>query len=75
MNTKFRIWWIPQIPMDSFYVPVDSIQEGRKILEVLADYDIFQFEHNVKPDFSNAGGIQELTSGSSEWYDIEENEN
>ena len=34
------------------------LEEAKKILDVLAFYDIFQYENNVKPDYSNAGGLQ-----------------
>jgi hypothetical protein len=65
-----RIWWIPQVPMEAFYVPVDSPAEAKKILDVLADYDLFQLKHNIKPDFSNAGGLEVFEDGEwSEWED------
>lgn len=67
--SQLRVWWIPQIPMKSFYVPVASIDEAKKILTVLADYDIFQYENNVKPDYSNAGGLQVFEDG--DWFDWE----
>lgn len=67
--SKLRVWWIPQIPMKSFYVPVESIDEAKKILTVLADYDIFQYENDVKPDYSNAGGLQVCEDG--DWFDWE----
>lgn len=69
---QLRVWWIPQIPMKSFYVPVASIDEAKKILTVLADYDIFQYENNVKPDYSNAGGLQVFEDG--DWFDWESEE-
>ncbi len=28
-----RVWWIPQIPMNPFYVPIDTLAEGVKLLE------------------------------------------
>jgi len=56
-NGDLRVWWIPQIPMKPFYVPVKSVEEAIKITDVLADYDLFQYENNVKPDYSNAGGL------------------
>lgn len=83
MNQKLRVWWIPQLPMDCFYVDVKSIEEGVKILNVLADYDNFQFEHGVKPDYSNVGGLQvfdekdlnDCPDGSwSDWCDPETGE-
>ena len=64
-----RIWWIPQVPMNSFHYPVKSIHEAKLMLETLAQYDLFQYEHNIKPDFSNAGGL-EIFEGE-EWLDWE----
>lgn len=52
--------WIPQFPMDVFEVPVSSVQEGKKILDVLADYDLFQYENKIKPDYANTGGLVEF---------------
>lgn len=62
-----KVWWIPQIPMKSFDVPVSSPKEGKKILEVLAHYDLFQYHNNVKPDYCNAGGLAVFEDG--EWMD------
>ena len=42
---KIRVWWIPQIPMKAFYVPVNSVEEARLVLDMLAKYDMFQFEN------------------------------
>jgi hypothetical protein len=55
---KLRVWWIPQMPMQAFRVDVDSVEEGAKLLNTLARYDEFQFEHKIKPDYSNAGGLE-----------------
>lgn len=44
--------------MQPFFVSVESVAEGVKLMRVLADYDRFQFDHNIKPDYSNVGGIQ-----------------
>jgi hypothetical protein len=40
-----RVWWIPQVPMQAFYVPVKNIDEAILVLDTLAKYDIFQFEN------------------------------
>ena len=72
-RASLRVWWIPQVPMQPFFVHVANIDEGRKLLEVLAAYDAFQYEHNVKPDYSNAGGLAwrhpDLTE--DEWWDFD----
>ena len=53
-----RVWWIPQVPGSVFHVAASSVQEGVKIMDVLALNDLFQYENNIKPDYSNAGGLQ-----------------
>lgn len=83
MDTKkLQVWWIPQIPMKAFCVDVCSVAEGAKLMDVLADYDAFQFEHNVKPDYCNAGGLRQWgedidgdgNPGWEDWYDEETGE-
>lgn len=72
------VWWIPQIPMKPFEVDVESVREATKILNLLSDYDAFQFENKVKPDYSNTGGLKiwaeddgDGKPGWIEWYDEE----
>lgn len=67
---QLRVWWIPQVPMGPFYVDVINIREAKLLLKALADYDIFQFKNNVKPDYSNTGGL-EVWDGLewAEWHD------
>jgi hypothetical protein len=43
INKKLRVWWIPQIPGEPFYVSVNSLEEAKLILNTLAEYDLFQF--------------------------------
>ena len=54
----YCVYWIPQIPMPPFRRSVSSLDEAVKLLETLAFYDTFQFEMNVKGDYSNAGGLE-----------------
>jgi len=53
-----RVWWIPQVPMEPFFYPVESPEEGAALCDALAKYDMFQYENNVKPDYCNVGGLQ-----------------
>ncbi len=70
---KLKIFWIPQVPMKSFEVAVVSVEEGVKLLDTLADYDMFQYENNIKPDYANAGGLLMYEEGEwIDWYDKEE---
>jgi hypothetical protein len=69
--------------MKPFYVPVitGTIREAKHTLDVLARYDMFQYKNKVKPDYSNAGGLQiyeldpdgEGKPGWVDWYDADGN--
>jgi len=85
MNRKIgdlQVWWVPQVPMDAFEVDVNSVEEGVKVMDILARYDQFQLDNNVKPDYCNAGGIRrwcansdgEGTPGWEDWHDEETGE-
>ncbi len=67
---NLRVWHIPQVPMQiNFKVPVKNVEEAKKIINVLADYDLFQYENKIKPDYSNASGLEEYENGEwAEWY-------
>jgi hypothetical protein len=76
-----QVWWVPQVPMNAFEVDVSSVAEGVKVMNVLADYDFFQFENNIKPDYCNAGGLSRWCAdggdgvpGWEDWYDEETGE-
>ena len=78
-----KVVWIPQVPMRAFEVAVESPEEGAKLLGVLADYDLFQYENNIKGDYCNAGDLLEFLpddkTDSPEgswvtWYDPETDE-
>ena len=67
-----KVWWIPQVPMKPFEVPVKNTEEAILLLDTLAYYDAFQYEHNIKPDYCNAGGLQEFDGIEwLEYYDEE----
>ena len=75
MEKKLRVWWIPQVPMNPFYVDVRTIREAKLLLKALAEYDLFQLANKIKPDFCNAGGLQEWEDGEwIEWYDDDGND-
>lgn len=67
-----RVWWVPQIPGTAFRTTVDTPKEAKLLMVTLGKYDLFQFEQRVKPDYSNAGGVEEFLDG--EWLDVDEYE-
>lgn len=66
---NLRVWWIPQVSGKPFLVPIETFKEGARIMDILANYDIFQFDNNIKPDYSNTGGIEAFDG--KEWTDAD----
>lgn len=73
-----RVWWVPQVPMPPFHVPVTSIADAARIMDLLARYDAFQFEQSVKGDYANVGGLEVFANHPDDghpdwesWYDPE----
>lgn len=70
--SKLRIWWIPQVGIkETFYVPVNTPEEGKKLLDTLAAYDAFHLQNNVGTDCCNMGGIQIFDEENGKWFDEE----
>lgn len=70
-NNELRVWWVPQVPGSAFYVPVTSLEQAKLVMDVLARYDLFQYQQNIKPDYVNAGGLEEYDverGGWVTWY-------
>ncbi|EEX0791949.1 superinfection exclusion protein [Escherichia coli] len=55
---KLRVWHIPQVPMKPFIVEVASVEDGVRLMDALADYDAFQYDNNIKPDYCNVNGLE-----------------
>jgi superinfection exclusion protein gp17 len=72
-EVEIQVWWVPQIPMEAFRFTVPSLEAGVMLCDALAEYDLFQFEHNVKPDYSNVGGIEwrHPVHTDGEWWAVE----
>ena len=69
---QLRAWHIPQVPMQPFKIYVSSPKEAKFVMEILAIYDLFQFNQKIKPDYSNAQGLEVFENNEwSEWQDEE----
>lgn len=55
---KFRVWHIPQVPGKAIKIEVPTWAEALRLQNALTQYDLFQLNNNIKPDFCNASGIQ-----------------
>lgn len=71
-----RFWWVPQIPMTAFERRIPNVATGVLLMDAFADYDQFQFDNNVKPDYSNTGGIArwEYVGDEFDWVDVDDEE-
>jgi len=69
-KSSLRVWWIPQVPGEPFLYDVPSLEAGVALYEALAEYDLFQFDHNIKPDYCNAGGMSFLDD-DGDWCDFD----
>lgn len=63
---KLRVWHMPQVPGKPFCVPVNTPEEGKKVMDILAAYDLFQ---HIKPAFANMNGLQRYDEQEKEWLD------
>jgi hypothetical protein len=76
---RLRVSHFPQIPCKAFKVEVATLEEGLKLMDMLADYDLFQYESNIKPDYCSTTVLEmwdensdgEGTPGWNEWSDDE----
>jgi len=71
---KFKAWYIPQVPMHPFEVERPTAVEAQAALDLITDFSIFEFENKVKPDYSDAGGVEEWDETDQEWFDLEPEE-
>ena len=65
-NPRFghvRLWHVPQVPGPAFHWYFGDIKLGAVVLaqrmcDALAAYDAFQYANRIKPDYSNASGVE-----------------
>lgn len=65
---KLRITHFPQVPCKPFIVEVDSLSKARDVMNLLADYDLFQYKNEIKPDYCNATFLEEYCEADDMWY-------
>ncbi|BBK09199.1 superinfection exclusion protein [Klebsiella phage 05F01] len=58
MMNKLRVWHIPQVLGKAFHVYVNTVDEAVLVMNALADYDLFQYDNNIKGDYCNVSGLE-----------------
>lgn len=71
---RFKAWYIPQVPMHPFEVECETAEQAWDALDLITNFSIFEFENNVKPDYSDVGGVSEWDEADQEWNDLEPEE-
>jgi hypothetical protein len=73
-HKKYRAWYIPQVPGKAFEVETDSLAEAVRIENMLVDFSIFEYDNRIKPDYADAGGVDEWDEEDGEWYTLDESD-
>lgn len=74
MSDRYKVWYIPQVPMVAFEREFDDLETAKAALDLITDFSIFEFENRVKPDYADMGGIsrwEEDGDGGFDWFDVE----
>lgn len=69
---RLRVCHFPQIPCKPFIVEVQDIEQSKLLCDVLANYDLFQFDNRIKPDYANMTVVEQWNEEDQEqeaWYD------
>ena len=66
-----RVWYIPQVPGSPLFVPVRDLYEAQLVAEALVALSTFEFENNIKPDYSDALGVERF---EGEWCEVDTEE-
>lgn len=76
-----RVAYTPQVPMPAYIVPIvrlegssdaSYLQKAKEVLDAIVGLSIFEFETNVKPDYSDMAAIERFEDGGWAW--VEESE-
>ncbi len=65
----YRVSHIPQVPGTAYVVEASTREEAQRISDILVNYDLFQYEQRIKPDYCNASMVEVLIGG--EWCDVD----
>ena len=76
-----RVVYIPQVPMEGYALDIPRragtrraayLEQATFVLDAIIGLSIFEFENNIKPDYSDYAAILRYEDG--EWSDVDEEE-
>lgn len=62
-----RVWHFSTLGAPVFHIPVSSVLEARKMLNLLAYYDAFMLQNELRGDYSNSGGLEVWNEEDRDW--------
>lgn len=66
---KLRVYHIPNVPREPYYVDVETVDAAIQVLDVLANYDLYLGEEMIG---TNVQGLMVWDDGEwCDWYDVE----
>lgn len=69
--SKYRVWYVPQVPMKAFVFDTDDLDVATIVLDVVQSFSLFEYDNRVKPDYCDAGGIAEWDEENQDWFDLD----
>lgn len=70
--SKFRMWYIPQVPMDDPFIrEYDTAADAEAALDLISVYSYYEYLNRVKPDYADAGGVEQWDEDADEWWAYE----
>lgn len=64
---KLRVSHFPQVPCKPFVTEVKDLNQAKLLCDTLANYDLFQFNNRIKPDYANATVVEMWDEEEQEW--------
>ena len=74
---KMRVWFMIMSLETPFYVPVETIEDARRAMDILGSYSQYLVNKEAISDHCNACGVEVYDEESGEWEDwyYEDSEN
>lgn len=70
--TRFKIFYIPQVPMPAFEREYEDFETAKEVLNAIINFSFFEYDNNVKPDYSDVAGISYWEEAEQDWEDIDD---
>jgi hypothetical protein len=71
----YCFWHCPQVGRSPTYRrEVPTLEQAQLLQDAFADYDLFQFENRIKPDYCNTSGIEMWDEDEQEWLELDEDD-